>query len=140
MVLRKLLKSDLPFLLEVRNHESTRSQLENDSIFNLEECESWYDTLNSDWYIVEVDNNKVGYIRTTSDGEVGMDIHMDYRRRGYASEAYEKYLIDKDFASLWVFETNHAAGLYRKLGFKETGEYKMIRERKYIKMEYNGKD
>ena len=140
MVLRKLLKSDLPFLLEVRNHESTRSRLENDSIFNLEECELWYKTLNSNWYIVEVGSDTVGYIRTTSDGGVGVDIHIDYRRKGYASSAYKKYLSDKDFASLWVFETNYAVELYKKLGFEETGEYKLIREIKYIKMEYSGKD
>ena len=136
MVLRKLLKSDLPFLLKIRNHESTRSQLENNSVFTLEQCESWYDTLSSDWYIVEVNNDRVGYIRTTKDGEVGMDIHMDYRRKGYASKAYKKYLSDKDFASLWVFETNHAIDLYKKLGFKEIGEHKIIRERKYIKIIY----
>ena len=62
MILRKLLKSDLPFLLEIRNHESTRSLLENDSVFDLKGCESWYDTLSSDWYIVEVkqvDDNRV---------------------------------------------------------------------------------
>ena len=135
-----MLKSDLPFLLEVRNDESTRSQLENDSVFTLEECELWYDTLESEWYIIEVNNDKVGYIRTTLDGEVGMDIHMNHRRRGYASKAYKKYLSNKSFASLWVFETNHAFNLYKKLGFKETGEHKLIRNRKYIRMEYNGKN
>ena len=37
-------------------------------------------------------------------------------------------LKDKDFASLWVFEINHAADLYRSLGFIETGDSKTIRE------------
>ena len=40
ITLLSLLESDLPFLIEVRNDESTRSQLENDSLFTLEECKA----------------------------------------------------------------------------------------------------
>jgi hypothetical protein len=135
--LRPLLITDLPFLLEVRNHESTRINLENDSIFTLNECKKWFGSLISPWYVVEVNNHKVGYLRTNTN-EVGCDIHPDYRRKGYAKIAYEIYLKDKKYASLWVFDDNFAKQLYLNLGFKTTRNTKFIRERLYIEMEYFG--
>ena len=41
-----------------------------------------------------------------------------------------------DTAYLWVFDDNFAKILYQELGFKEVGEQKIIRDRKYIKMGY----
>lgn len=135
VTLRPLLITDLPFLLEVRNHESTRVNLENDSTFTLNECKKWFGSLNSPWYIIEINNHKVGYFRT-NEFEIGCDIHPDYRRKGYAKIAYEIYLKDKKYASLWVFDNNFAKQLYLNLGFKPTGNTKFIRERLYIQMEY----
>lgn len=135
--LRDLTKKDLPFLLEVRNDDSTRNNLENNSIFILEQCQEWFDTLKSPWYIIEVNRHPVGYIRTNGD-EVGCDIHPNFRRKGYAKMAYELYLADKDYATLWVFEDNFAKDLYEKLGFSSTGKLKYIRGRAYIQMDYNG--
>ena len=137
VTLRPLLITDLPFLLEVRNHESTRVNLENDSTFTLNECEKWFGSLNSPWYIIEINNHKVGYFRTNG-FEIGCDIHPDYRKKGYAKIAYEIYLKDKKYASLWVFDNNFAKQLYLNLGFKVTGNTKFIRKRLYIKMEYFG--
>jgi ribosomal protein S18 acetylase RimI-like enzyme len=137
VTLRPLIKEDLQFLLEVRNDESTRFNLENNSIFTLKQCEEWFDLLTSPWYIIEVNQERVGYIRTNGD-EIGCDIHPNFRKKGYAKMAYELYLQDKDYASLWVFEDNFAIKLYSKLGFKPTGEHKNIRGRGYIKMEYYG--
>jgi|TARA_R110000787_G_scaffold46913_1_gene113846 hypothetical protein len=135
--LRLLTENDLPFLLEVRNDESTRQFLENNSEFTYLECRTWFENTNPEWYIIEVDELKVGYVRTNGD-EIGCDIHPDYRRKGYAKTAYEIYLKDKSYASLWVFEDNFAKDLYTKSGFKATESFKYIRERKYIKMEYHG--
>lgn len=136
MKLRPLTKEDLPFLLEVRNQESTRNNLENDSIFFLEECESWFKNLKSPWYIIINEHlESVGYLRTNGD-EIGCDIHPLHRRQGYAKAAYQEYLKDKSYASLWVFEDNFAKDLYTSLGFIENGEQKFIRERKYIRMVY----
>jgi ribosomal protein S18 acetylase RimI-like enzyme len=71
------------------------------------------------------------------DGDtIGVDIHPNFRRKGYARLAYQKYLEDTDYADLWVFEDNHAKKLYEELGFVETGEYEMLRDRKYLKMIY----
>ena len=126
----------LEFLLEVRNHESTRKFLENDSVFNIDECKNWFYKLKSPWYIVVVNNLPVGYFRTNGD-EVGCDIHPDFRRLGFAKTAYQEYLKDKDFASLWVFEDNFAKKLYENLGFVPSGKTKNIRNRNYIHMIWN---
>jgi hypothetical protein len=134
-----LTREDLPFLLETRNDPTTRVNLENDSIFTLEQCKTWFDTLNSPWYIIKVDNLPVGYLRT-SGSTVGCDIHPKYRRMGYAKKAYLKYLEDKSYADLWVFEDNFAKNLYVSLGFKELNETKYIRNRLYIKMEYKNEN
>lgn len=130
---KKLEKQHLPFLLEVRNNPSTKVNLENDSVFTLEQCESWFEKTNPKWFIIEVDNEPVGYFRTNGD-EIGADIHPNYRRKGYAREAYNLYLNDKTYASLWVFYDNFAKNLYESLGFKETGNKKIIRNRDYIEM------
>jgi len=84
-----------------------------------------------------MDTTSVGYIRTNGD-EVGCDIHPNFRKKGYAKMAYELYLQDKNYASLWVFEDNFAVKLYKKLGFTSTENSKMVRKRNYIKMEYHG--
>lgn len=136
--LRPLVKSDLEFLLEIRNDNSTLHYLENDSKFTLEESQNWFENSQPKWFIIEVNRFPVGYIRTNGN-EVGCDIHPNYRRRGYAKIAYELYLKDKEYASLWVFEDNFAKGLYEKLGFITTKNSKIIRERNYIEMEYYGK-
>ena len=133
--LRFLTKEDLPFLLEVRNDQSTRNNLENNLFFTLENCKLWFSKLESPWFIILVDNNPVGYIRTNGN-EIGCDIHPNHRRKGYAKMAYKKLMENMSNATLWVFEDNFAKNLYYTLGFKETGEQKIIRERKYIKMTY----
>ena len=138
MILKKLKVEDLKFLLDVRNDDSTRKFLENDSIFIYEECLNWFKTNNPLWFIIEVDNKPVGYIRTNG-SEIGCDIHPNFRRMGFAKEAYQEYLKDKDFASLWVFEDNFAKKLYEKLGFKHSGLTKIIRNREYIHMIWNQK-
>ena len=135
MNLRPLLESDLPFVLEVRNHESTRKNLENDSEFTLEESLKWFKENNPKWFVIEVGKHTVGYIRTNND-EVGCDIHPDHRRRGYAKIAYMTYLKDREYAKLWVFEDNFAINLYYKLGFKLAESVKVIRGRNYMLMEY----
>ena len=135
MILRRLEETDLPFLLEIRNDITTRINLENDSVFTLESCIEWFSKTNPLWYIIEVDDKRVGYIRTNGN-EVGADIHPMYRRMGYAREAYKLYLENKEYASLWVFVDNFAKTLYTELGFVENGNTKIIRDREYIQMVY----
>lgn len=145
MNLRPLTEGDLPFLLEIRNDDSTRCNLENNSKFTLKESLEWFRQNKPKWYIIEayklvteqklIQMDSVGYFRTNG-GEVGCDIHPNFRRRGYAKQAYETYLEDKEYASLWVFEDNFAKELYKKLGFYYTQKSKIVRERKYLQMEW----
>lgn len=130
--------SDLSFLLEIRNDESTRNQLENDSVFSLDECKTWYSNLKIKWKIIEVAGTPVGYLRFNDDDEVGCDIHPHHRRRGYARRAYEMFLKDVNTATLWVFEDNFAKNLYNSLGFNETKQIKFVRGKRYLKMRYGG--
>ena len=139
MELVKLDIHHLEFLLEVRNHESTRKFLENDSIFNIGQCKEWFLNLKSPWYIIMVDNEPVGYIRTNG-SDIGCDIHPNHRRKGYARMAYLKIMENMDSATLWVFEDNFAKNLYKDIGFKENNEEKIIRGRRYIKMIYKQKN
>ena len=137
ITLLSLLESDLPFLIEVRNDESTRYQLKNDSLFTLEDCKEWFTKEHPKWLLIINHNlSRVGYIRIEGD-TIGIDIHPDFRRKGYARHAYKKYLEDTDYAELFVFQDNHAKKLYEELGFVETGEYETLRGRQYIKMIYD---
>jgi hypothetical protein len=133
MKLVLLTEEHLNFLLEVRNHESTRQFLENDSIFDIEQCKEWFSKLKSPWYIIMVENTPVGYLRTNGT-DIGCDIHPNYRRKGYAKMAYLKLLENMDIATLWVFDDNFAKDLYLKIGFLPTGDTKIIRGREYINM------
>ena len=136
ITLLSLLESDLPFLIEVRNDESTRSQLGNDSLFTLEDSTQWFKKEQPEWLLIINHNlTRIGYMRIDGD-TIGIDIHPNFRRKGYARLAYQKYLEDTDYADLWVFEDNHAKKLYEELGFVETGEYETLRDRKYLKMIY----
>ncbi len=127
-------KEHLPFLLEIRNDETTRLMLEDNRTFSLEECETWFATLKGKWYVIENSTgNLVGYFRT-NDNQVGCDIHPKFRRQGYARKAYLEYLKDKTYSELWVFDDNFAKNLYLSLGFKENGNFKTVRNRKYIEM------
>ena len=130
------MESDLPFLIEVRNDESTRSQLGNDSLFTLEDSTQWFKKEQPEWLLIINHNlTRIGYMRIDGD-TIGIDIHPNFRRKGYARLAYQKYLENTDYADLWVFEDNHAKKLYEELGFVETSEYETLRDRKYLKMIY----
>ena len=135
MQLIELNENHLEFLLEVRNDESTREFLENNSIFNLDQCKEWFRNLSYPWYIIIVNGEPVGYIRTNG-SDIGCDIHPNHRKKGYAKMAYLKIMENMEIATLWVFDDNFAKDLYLKIGFLPTGESKMIRGREYIKMEY----
>lgn len=133
--LKPLTQSDLEFLIEVRNDFTTRNNLENNSVFTLEECREWFIMKNPKWFIIKNEGISVGYFRTNGD-EIGCDIHPNQRRKGYARMTYECYLKNVNYSTLWVFDDNFAKELYLKIGFKPTGDIKIIRGRTYLKMEY----
>jgi ribosomal protein S18 acetylase RimI-like enzyme len=143
MLLKIIDKDDLVFVNNLRNHESTRHRLKNPNLISMEETYKWFEDSKPQWYIMLIDDQKVGYIRTSSDsGEticIGCDVHPDYRRKGYAKSAYLQFMNDlykRGYLVIWleVFRDNIPAfNLYKKLGYIEIGS-RNINEKEYVLM------
>ena len=143
LALRKMQRKDLEFVNNIRNHNTTRSMLENNNIISYSDTLSWFLNSSPDWLIIEDKKEKVGYIRTSDDTGnsicIGCDIHPEKRRMGYAFYAYKlviENLYTKKYSVLWlkVFEKNiPAVNLYEKLGFKTSGS-EISRGEKYLTM------
>jgi len=129
IVLRKMIESDLPFFSEVRN-ECANEFLHESTLFSLEQTTDWFLTTNPNYYIIEYNNKKIGYFRTSNydynenSFYIGCVIHVDYRGKGLAYESYLKFIpfICKKFniktINLEVLSTNtRAKNLYKKLNF-----------------------
>ncbi|MHA2063152.1 MAG: GNAT family N-acetyltransferase [Candidatus Thorarchaeota archaeon] len=132
ITLRSMEFEDIPFFLGVRN--ACREFLHNNAKFSLKQCVKWWDTYNPMFYIIEHDGTPVGYVRISNWDHVnkhvyvGVDIHPDHRRLGYAQETYRSMLnylfilCHMNKVALEVLSTNQAAlALYRKVGFKTDG-------------------
>lgn len=130
--IRTLHEFDIPFFNTVRNECS--EFLHDNSKYTLPESYSWYRTNKNPYFIYELNNESVGYFRTSNwnlnSCYVGLDIHKDYRGKGLATDAYRrffKYLNENHSIysySLEVLESNQRAfNLYKKLGFKVIGSY-----------------
>lgn len=133
-------RADLKFINEVRN--ASCEYLHNPTKFTLEQTEIWYDQIYSinshPWFIVYFCGFRIGYIRISGDkGKlyIGMDIHPDYRGRGYSKVVYKEFinLIYKDtqIKDLWleVLKTNpRAIHIYESLGFEKVDEYEFPRD------------
>jgi RimJ/RimL family protein N-acetyltransferase len=130
--LRKATIEDGAFILEVRNHESTLKQLHDPRKFDLNSFEAWFNNSNPEWFIIESENQKIGYIRTKwiekpSVLQIGADIHPVFRGKGFSKSAYYKLFdlfFDAKKFTLEVFLDNEIAHkLYKKLGFIEIDRY-----------------
>lgn len=130
--IRKLEYSDVPFYNMVRNE--CCEFLHDPTTYTLPETYKWYFNNNNPFFIYEIDNEMVGYFRTSNwklnSCYVGMDIHKDYRGKGLAYDAYKlffKYLNNKfDILRFYleVLESNtRALSLYKKLGFTQMNSY-----------------
>lgn len=126
---------DADFVLSVRNHPTSRSYLHDARAFSREEFSMWFLQGRPEWLTIrDEEGQRVGYVRTRwrdearTEVEVGVDIHPERRRQGYASAAYARLferLSDKAVGTVWleVLDHNHAAfDLYRRLGFEAVGE------------------
>jgi len=143
LILRKIKREDLVFVNEIRNDESTRNRLKNPEKISIEKTYEWFDKSDPGWFIIEVKNTPIGYIRTSSDtGEticIGCDIHPDHRRQGYARKAYESYipkLYQNGYIIVWleVFDDNFPAKkLYESLGFEKIGS-RLVNNKEYLAM------
>ena len=149
--IRKIERSDLEFMKEIRNDYSTWRFLTSIGMFTDENQEEWFAAISSsskvEYYIVSnEDGTDIGYIRcdeidrTNSNIRVGSDIHMKFRNMGYGKRTY-RLILDYCFNHLnvhrvWlqVMETNEIAlRVYRDLGFREEGRMResIYREGKY---------
>lgn len=134
VILKDITVNDLSDLLEIRNDESTRSMLGNDTRFTLSECEHWFNSTQPKWKMISYnDNPNVGYIRIEGNS-IGIDIDQCFRRKGIARQAYKQILPTKDKWELWVFKDNPAKQLYLELGFIATGKSNIVRDKQYIEM------
>mgnify|MGYP001285817022 CR=1 FL=1 len=141
--IRKMIFDDLVFVNNVRNSKLTRHMLEDSREISLEETERWFLSKNPEWFVIESNDQPVGYIRTSDNtGKsicIGCDIDPDQRRKGFAKKAYEKFISNlyaKGFVNIWldVFRENEPAlNLYRKLGFFEIGS-RSVRSKEYVTM------
>lgn len=127
--LREMVESDLPFFSEVRN-ECAIEFLHDSRLFTLQQTLEWFQTTNPNYYIIEYNNEKIGYFRTSNYNPeensiyIGCDIHVDYRGKGLAYESYLKFIpfirkeVNVSTINLEVLSTNiRAKKLYEKLGF-----------------------
>ncbi len=141
---REISLDDLEYLMNLRNHPSTRKFLGDDSIVTIQGQLNWYNFIKHSkekkYYIIEylnfVDDNikKIGMIRThdidtrNKSIAVGGDIDPAHRGNGYAKIMYNlifRHVFEVlEFNKIWlcVLENNTIARtLYKKLGFIETG-------------------
>ncbi len=139
--LRPLHMNDLPIFLEIRNE--CANSLHDNRRFQLFDALRWW---KNNWgtytyaqggalqyQAIDIGLEMVGYVRVQEDSRnkivtIGVDIHKDHRRKGYAQATYQElfkyYFGQQKFnrIELEVLVTNPAAeALYYKLGFKPEG-------------------
>ena len=126
-------KRDLLFLNEVRNSVA-EDFLHDSRKFSLLETISWWENTNPDYWIIWLDDQRIGYFRLSNHSKanrnlyIGADIHKEFQGRGLGYRAYCEFLPkvfgirDLNKLSLEVLATNdRAIHLYKKLGFVEEG-------------------
>lgn len=127
--------NDISFFNEVRNECS--NFLHNKSKYTLEQSYQWFlkKGETDPFFIYEIEGIKIGYFRTSNWTKnscyVGMDIHKDFRGKGFAKLAYNIFFeyiknnyLDIKELKLEVLKSNNIAyRLYKKIGFSEIKRY-----------------
>lgn len=137
--IKRLVLEDVEFLNEVRNE--CRQFLHNPTAYTYYESVDWFNKLQYPYYIVLMDDVRIGYFRTSNwrndSVYIGADFHKNFRGRGLAKAAYYLFLdhlfhyLHTEKVYLEVLITNdRALNLYLDLGFKE-----IARTEDSIKME-----
>lgn len=129
IILRELEVEDLEFLNGVRN-ECSKEYLHNSETYTLSETIEWFEKTNPKFWLILNGDVKIGYFRTSEYSQenrnlyIGADIDLSFRGKGYAYEAYIKFIpfifteMSLHKISLEVLSTNYRAiNLYKKLGF-----------------------
>lgn len=134
IILRRMSKSDINRVLEIRNDPETYNFLHTPKVFNFEQANDWFDKNKPVWFVIQSPDEVVGYVRTSEwnfenkSVWIGCDVHKDYRRKGIAFSAYNQ-VIDKlrqygmNIVFLSVLKINERAiSLYKKLNFSVISE------------------
>jgi len=153
LTLRLIDAQDIEQVRELHNHPETLKWLSDTHFVTKMEQESWFkkisSSLTSRRYVVELCETKdlVGVFRLddidieNKSAHVGLDIAIDFRRKGIALETYEAMIpflfeeLQLNRLSLITLETNHPAiSLYEKLGFMKEGTLRQAfyRETGYV--------
>jgi len=153
LTLRLIDAQDIEQVRELHNHPETLKWLSDTHFVTKMEQESWFkkisSSLTSRRYVVELCETKdlVGVFRLddidieNKSAFVGLDIAIDFRRKGIALETYEAMIpflfeeLQLNRLSLITLETNHPAiSLYEKLGFMKEGTLRQAfyRETGYV--------
>lgn len=131
LIIRGLRHSDLKMVKEIRDY--CLEYLDTQISYSYEDTCKWFEEQNPKWYVLEMRDKIMGYIRTSNYDEVnksfyvGLDLHPNFQGCGYAFQSYQKFLdtmkIKGYFISyLKVQISNYRAyNLYRKLGFNPIG-------------------
>ena len=109
LFIRKMEISDLEFFNRVRNE--CVQYLHDRNKYSLDETISWFKTKKPEYFILENNNEKIGYFRTTEEnGEyfIGLDIDEKFRGKKLAVPAYEIFIknINRKEIFLYVDEKN----------------------------------
>ena len=117
LTFRKLEIDDLEFFNNVRNSFSEQF-LHNSKQFTIQETGDWFKYNYPDYYIIELENEKIGYFRLSNHSienkniYVGMDIAKEYQGKGYGYYVFNKFIdylfdvYDLNKVSLEVLKTN----------------------------------
>lgn len=144
MVIRRMIFDDLEFFNKLRN--SCVGFLHDKTKHSLDQAKQWFLKNKPVYFILLVDNEKVGYFRTsnwTSNScYIGLDIDECYRGKGYAVPAYREFvaLLKQHYnisnIYLEVLSSNtRAIHIYNKLGFEKTSELYYSETENTIKMQ-----
>jgi RimJ/RimL family protein N-acetyltransferase len=149
MFFTKVQLDDLPFLCNVRNAYA-KEFLHDSRTFTLIESISWFEAMNPNFWIIWLNEERIGYFRLSNWSKenhniyIGADIHPNFTGKGLGYSSYKnfmKFLFSKDSSynlnkiSLEVLSTNSRAyHLYKKLGFVEEGRKReeVLKENTYI--------
>lgn len=124
---------DASFLNEIRNIYA-EEYLHDSRKFSIQETIDWFAENNPDYWIIILNDKKIGYFRLSNHSKInkniyiGADISSEYRGMGYGYQSYKLFIpflfkqYDLNKISLEVLSTNSTAiSLYKKIGFVYEG-------------------